>query len=164
MSGTVEEGGTGHSGVLRGEASEDAPVQGTRPRYPTLDREYRSEAASFAAEVDLKSVQEILEGSGLRPIFSSDCREGSPSGGGVPSDDSEAGPDADEPVSDDDGERDPEELAPIRFVAFLGSGKTAVTVGTDGESQINLQVHPNFLDEVIELLKRRNRVLKVTVQ
>ena len=150
--GAMEESGTGHSGVLRGEASEDAPVQSTGPRYPTLDREHRSEATSFAAEVDLKSVQEILEGSGLRPIFSSDCREVSPSGGGVPSDDSEAGSDVDEPLS------------PIHFVAFLGSGKTAVTIGTDGESQINLQVHPNHLDQVIELLKRRNNVLKVTVQ
>lgn len=161
MSGTVEEGGTGHSGVLRGETPEDAPVQSSGPRYPTVDREYRGEAASFAAEMDLKSVQEVLEGIGVRPIFGADCREGSPAGAGVHSDDSEASADVDEPTPSPDGE---DELEPIRFVAFLGSGKTAVTVGTDGESQINLQVHPNHLDEVIELLRRRNRVLKVTIQ
>ena len=164
MSGTVEEGGVGHGGVLRGETPEDAPVQSTRPRYPTVDREYRGEAASFAAEMDLKSVQEVLEGIGVRPIFGADCREGSPAGTGVHSDDSEAGADVDEPAQSPDGEDAEADLEPIRFIAFLGSGKTAVTVGTDGESQINLQVHPNYLDEVIDLLRRRNRVLKVTIQ
>lgn len=160
----METSGEGCSELLRGTPEENASLQSTGTRYPTIDRERRTEAESFAAEMDLKSVQEILEGSTVRPIFSSDCREGGPSGGGVPSDDSETGPDVDESTQDPDGAEGEVDLEPIRFVAFLGSGKTAVTIGTDGESQINLQVHPNFLDEVIELLRRRNRVLKVTIQ
>jgi hypothetical protein len=102
--------------------------------------------------MDLKSVSEILEGSNIRPIFSADCGEGEAAGGGIHSDDLEAGEAVDEPLPE------------IQFVAFLGTGKTAVTIGTDGESQINLQVHPQFLDQVIELLRRRNNVLKVTIQ
>jgi hypothetical protein len=147
----MEESGTSDSRDVRGSTQEDAPVQGAGPRYPTLDREYRGEAASFATEMDLKSVSEILEGSGLRPIFSADCGEGEAAGGGLHSDDSESG---EEPNVD---------LPPIRFFGFLGSGKTAVTIGTDGEAQINLQVHPQFLEQIIELLRRRNNVLDITI-
>jgi hypothetical protein len=114
--------------------------------------------------MDLESVSEILERSGIRPIFSSDCREGEAAGGGLHSDDSLPGEDVDEPAQDVDGEGEAEPLDPIRFLAFLGNGKTAVTIGSDGESQINLQIHPQFLDEVIKLLQRRNNVLSITIQ
>lgn len=162
---SVEDSREGCGGVLRGESPEDAPLQETRPRYPTLDRERRVEAESLASEMDLASVSEILQRSGIRPIFSNDCREGSSSGGGLPSDDSEARSDVDESAQDAEGADSEEpELDPIRFIAFLGSGKTAVTIGGDGEAVITLQTHPNQLDQVIELLLRRNRVLKVTIQ
>lgn len=160
----MEESGTRHSGDVRGPETEDAPIQSTGPRYPTIDREYRGEAASFAAEMDLESVSEILERGGLRPIFSADCREGETAGGGLHSDDSLPGEDVDESAQSDQGEDGSgPELPPIRFVAFLGSGKTAVIIGTDGEAQVNLQVHPQFLDQVIELLKRRTNVLQIEI-
>lgn len=163
----VETSGEGRSGVLWGESEEDASLPSTRAGRQTVDREHRSETEVFASEMDLASVSEVLANA-IRippPIFSASCREGDTPRTGLPSDDSETGPDVDESASDVEGADSEEpELDPIRFIAFLGSGKTAVTIGTDGESQINLQVHPNHLDQVIELLLRRNRVLKVTIQ
>lgn len=150
----MEEGRVRDSGDVWGPETEDAPVQKTGPRYPTTEqnRERRSEAESFASKMDLRSVSEILEGSSDGIVLSSLNGEGEDTGGGLHSDDSDAGEESD--VS----------LPEIRFVAFLGTGKTAVTIGVDGEAQINLQVHPQFLDQVIELLRRRNNVLKVTIQ
>lgn len=161
----LENSGEGHGGLLPGTPEEDASVSETGTRYPTTDGQHRSETAVFASEVDSLALHEVLERSLEGSVRSTDSGKRSSAGTGLSCDDSETRSSADELTQVDLGEDETEpELPPIRFVAFLGSGKTAVTIGTDGESQINLQVHPNFLDEVIDLLRRRNRVLKVTIQ
>lgn len=166
IDGTIlENSREGHGGLLSGSPEEDAPVSETGPRYPTLDRQHRSEAEIFSSQMDSSPLHEVCAGSVEGTVRSSDRGERGSTRTGLSRDDSEAGTSSDELAQISDGEDETEpELPPIRFVAFLGSGKQAVTVGTDGESQISLQVHPNHLDEVIELLRRRNRVLKVTIQ
>jgi len=148
----MEESGVRDSDDVLRSPSQDEAVSEAGTGRKAGRGQRRSKAASNDSEVDLKSVSEVLTAGGLRPIFSSDCSEAPASDGGVGSDESES------------GEYATEALPPIAFQAFLGSGKTAVTIGTDGEAQINLQVHPNFLDEVIKLLQRRNNVLSIIIQ
>lgn len=150
--GALEKSGVSDSGFVSGPQTEDEAVSEAGTRRETGRRQRRSETTSEDSSMDLRSVSEVLAEVGLRPIFSSDCGEQQDTERGSGGDDSEA------------GEYAPEALPPISFQAFLGSGKTAVTIGTDGEAQINLQVHPNFLDEVIELLRRRNRVLSIEIR
>lgn len=150
--GVMEESRVPDSGLISGPSSEDEAVQEARSGREAGRGKRRSKAEGRDSEVALRSVSEVLEDDfGLKPIYGSDCSEGPVSGSGLCDDDSEAGIDA------------PEALSPITFQAFLGTGKTAVTIGTDGESQINLQIHPAYLDAVIELLRRRNRVLNVNI-
>lgn len=151
--GVMEESRVPDSGLISGPSSEDEAVQEARSGREAGRGKRRSKAEGRDSEVALRSVSEVLEDDfGLKPIYGSDCSEGPVSGSGLCDDDSEAGFDA------------PEALPPITFEAFLGSGKTAVVVNVDGEATVTLQIHPSYLESVIELLRRRNRVLQVTIQ
>ena len=146
----MEESRATDSGVVPGPQTQDEALSQTGAGRAVGRRQRRSQAESKAPVMDLVSVSEVLQ-SGTPAIYGADCGEGPNSGSGVRGDDS------------DSSEYAPEVLPTISFIAFLGTGKTAVTIGTDGESQIVLQVHPAYLEQIIELLRRRNNILQVEI-